>query len=107
MLDIPGNLDSQRLPNAVAVVRALKNDGPGKARFRQICRARAPSHDEIDLEGDAHAEKNWHAMMFAKLSGIPMSTVISSVTRPARAKGIKVKSTSYPAKNDQEKQADR
>ncbi len=57
MLDVPGCEENIRLPNAVAVVSALKIT----ARVRLVCNrcvvALAPSHDVVDLERDADAQQ--------------------------------------------------
>ena len=57
MLDVPGWLDSHRLPNAVAVVSALKKIARVRLDLQQVGPAGAPRHDIIDLERDADAEQ--------------------------------------------------
>ena len=56
MLEIPGWAESQRLPNAVAVISALKNTAR-QARLQEIVFAAEPRHGVINFEGDAHAEQ--------------------------------------------------
>ena len=57
MLDVPGWLDSQRLPNAVAVVSALQITARVRLDCKQIGLPGPPRHDVVDLECDADAEQ--------------------------------------------------
>ena len=57
MLDVPGWLESHRLPKAVAVVSALKMIARVRLDCSSLRAARAPRHDVIDLERDADAEQ--------------------------------------------------